>query len=68
MPKESSFQIFPINIFVKKAYHAVKFLHKYTDCVGITGYWSKIVFIISLKENIVFLKFLETYFGSNILA
>ena len=37
--------------------------------VGITGgYWFETIFIISLKENIVFVKLLETSFGSNIIA
>ena len=39
-----------------------------TGSVGIAGYWSEIIFIISLTENIVFVKFFETPFGSNIIA
>ena len=38
------------------------------DCVGIVGYWSEAIFIISLKKNIVFAKLFETFFISNILA
>ena len=34
-------------------------------CVGITGYWSETISIVSLKENIVFLKLFETSFASN---
>ena len=29
MAKESSLQLFPIDLFVKKAYHVVKILYKY---------------------------------------
>ena len=32
------------------------------------GYWFETIFIIALKENIVFVKLLETSFGSNIIA
>ena len=39
-----------------------------TGSVGIAGYWSEIIFIISLTENIVFVRFFETPFGSNIIA
>ena len=37
------------------------------DYVGIIGYWSETIFIISLKKNIVFVKLLDVYIGSNIL-
>ena len=37
------------------------------DYVGITVYWSETIFIISLKKNIVFVKLLDVYIGSNIL-
>ena len=37
------------------------------DCVGITGYWSETIFVISLQKNIVFVKLLDVYIGSNIL-
>ena len=36
-------------------------------CVGITGYWSETIFVISLKENIFCVKLFETFFGSNII-
>ena len=49
MAKEFSRQIFPIDLFVKGAYHVVKILHNITGCVGITGYQSDTIFIISLK-------------------
>ena len=45
-----------------------RFYINVTVCIGITGYWSETIFIISLKENIVFLKFFETCFVSNTIA
>ena len=45
-----------------------RFYINITSCLGITCYWSETVFMISLKEKTVFVKFLEEYFGSNILA
>ena len=45
-----------------------RFYINITGCVGITGYRSDTIFIISLKKNIVFAKLFETSFGSNILA
>ena len=39
-----------------------------TGCIGITRYWSETIFIISLKEKIVFVKLFEASFGSNIIA
>ena len=37
-------------------------------CVGIILSWSETIFIISLKENVDFVKFFKTFFGSKILA
>ena len=65
MVKESLLQIFPINLFVKGVYHVVKILK---GCMGIKIYWSEANFIVSPKENIVFVKLFDTSFGSNILA
>ena len=66
--KESSLKTFIINWFVKEADHIVKILHKYlTGRVELTVYWSKTFFIISLKENIVFVKLFETPYGSDML-
>ena len=45
-----------------------RFYINITGCVGITGYWSETIFIISLKENTVFVKLFETSFGRNIIA
>ena len=46
-----------------------KFYINMTGCVGITGYWSETIFVISLKENIFFfVKLFETSFGSNIIV
>ena len=39
-----------------------------TGCVEITVYLSETFFITPLKENIVFVKQVETSFGSSILA
>ena len=68
MTKKSSIQIFPINLFVKETYHVVKILHEYNKLRRITGYWYEAAFVISLKENIVFVKLFETSFVSNIIA
>ena len=65
MVKESSLQVFPIDLFVKGVYHVVKTLK---GCMGIKIYWSEANFIVSPKENIVFVKLFDTSFGSNILA
>ena len=45
-----------------------RFYINITGCVEITGYWYETIFIISLKENIVFVKLFKTSFDSNILA
>ena len=45
-----------------------RFYINVAGCVGITGYRSDTIFIISLKKNIVFEKLFEISFGSNILA
>ena len=68
MAKESSLRTFPIDLFVKGGYYGVKILHKWSDCIALIGYWSEIIFIISLKKKLFFAKFFETSFGSNILA
>ena len=39
-----------------------------TGCTRIAAYWSETTFVISLKENIIFVKLFEASFGSNILA
>ena len=65
MAKEFSLQIFLIGFFVKGACYVVKIWINITGCVEITGYLSETFFIISLKENIAFVKCLETSFGSN---
>ena len=39
-----------------------------TGCVGVTGYWSDKICIISPKENIVFVKLFGICFSSNILS
>ena len=66
MAKESSHQIFPIDLFVKEVYHAMKILHEYNRNNNRLLIWSS--FIISLKEKIIFEKFFEASFGSKILA
>ena len=45
-----------------------EFYKNITGCVGITGYWSETILIVSLQENIVFVKIFETSFDRNILA
>ena len=45
-----------------------RFYINITGCVGITGYRSDTIFIISLKKDIVFEKLFEISFGRNILA
>ena len=45
-----------------------RFYMNITDWIGVTGYWSEIISIISHKNNIVFVKLFEMSFGSNILA
>ena len=52
MSKEYLFQTFLIDLFVKGIYYVVRFYINITDCVGITCYWSKTTFIISLTKNI----------------
>ena len=68
MAKKSSLQTFHINLFVKEATLLWKFHINITCCVGITGYWSETIFIISLNANIVFVKLIEISFISNIIA
>ena len=62
MAKESSLQIFPIDLFVKGAYHVVKILHK---CNGMRRNNRLLIWNNFYKENIVFLKLFETCFVSN---
>ena len=50
-----------------------RFYVNVTGCVGITdrwriGYLSEAFFVISLKENIAFVKLFEISFGSNIIT
>ena len=45
-----------------------KFYTNITGCVEIISYWSETILLISLKENIVFVKLFEISFGSNIIA
>ena len=45
-----------------------RFYINITGCVGITGYRSDTIFIISLKLNIFFAKLFKTSFGSKIIA
>ena len=52
MTKESSFQIFPIYLFLKEAYPAVRFYINITGCVGMTVSCFETIFIVTLKENI----------------
>ena len=61
MTKESILQIFPLNLFVKEAYHVVKVLHKYNGL-----YRNNRLLILTLKKNIFFVKLFETFFGTNI--
>ena len=69
MSKESLLQTFLFDLFVKGIYYVVRFYINVTDCVGITCYWSKTIFIIYLMKNIFFFgKLLEKSFNSNILA
>ena len=53
MAKESSLQIFPIDLFIKGAYQKLIMLRRFymniTGCVGIAGYRYDPIFIISLK-------------------
>ena len=51
--------IFFIDLFVKEAYYVAKILHKYNFFI---------IFIISLKENIFFVKLCKISFDSDILA
>ena len=66
MVKESSIQIFPIDLFVKGAYYVVKILYKYNGLRRNNRYEANC--IISLKKNIVFAKLVEASFSSNILV
>ena len=45
-----------------------RFYINVTECVGITGYWTETILIISLKKNIIFAKLFGIPFGSNKLA
>ena len=45
-----------------------RFYINVTGCLEITDYWSETIFIISHKENIVFVKLFKTSFGSNIIV
>ena len=45
-----------------------RFFIDITVCIGITSCWSETIFIISLKENIVFVKLFEKFFGSKTIA
>ena len=45
-----------------------RFYINITGSVRITGYRSEIIFIISLKEYLAFVKLFETTFGSNMIA
>ena len=72
MAKESSLQLFPIDLFVKKL---IMLWKSYINIMGnynyngrIKIYWSEIIFTISIKENIVFVILFGTSFISNTLA
>ena len=67
-PKNLHFKFFLSIYLLKELIMLWRFYINITSCVGITGYWSETIFSISLKENIVFVKFSETYFGSNIAS
>ena len=68
MSKESLLQTFLFDLFVKGIYYVVRFYINVTDCVGITCYWSKTIFIIYLMKKIFFGKLFEKSFCSNTLA
>ena len=61
-------KFFLLIYFLKELIMLWRFYINVTGCGGITGYWSEAIFIISLKENIVFGKLFETSFGSDIIA
>ena len=62
------FKLFLSIYLLKKLIILWRFFINIMGCARITGYWSETTFIISLKENIVFVKFFETSFGSNTIA
>ena len=68
MSKESLLQTFLFDLFVTGIYYVVRFFINITDCIGITCYWSKTIFVIYLMKNILFGKLFEKSFSSNILA
>ena len=67
-PKNLHFKLFLSIYLLKKLIMLWRFYINITSCVEITGYWYETIFIISLKENIVFVKSFKTSFDSNILA
>ena len=57
-----------LQILLKELTMSWRFHINITGSVGITGYRSDTIFIMSVKKNIVFAKLFEISFGSNILA
>ena len=57
-----------LQIFVEEAYSVVKVLHLQNGFHKKSSYQMWKIFIISLKENIVFVKLFVIYFDSNKLA
>ena len=68
MANKSLLHTFPIDGYVKGAYHSEEILFKYNGLVAMTVYWSETYFIMSLKQNIVFVKLIELSFGIDIIA
>ena len=62
------FKFFLLIYMLKELPMLWRFYMNITDWIGVTGYWSEIISIISHKNNIVFVKLFEMSFGSNILA
>ena len=49
MANKSLLHTFPIDGYVKGAYHSEEILFKYNGLVAMTVYWSETIFIMSLK-------------------
>ena len=65
--KNLRFKFFLSIYLLKKIVMLWRFYISITGWVEKTDYWSKISFVMSLKENIVVERMFETFFGSNCL-
>ena len=67
-PRNLHFKFLLSIYLLKRMIMLWRFYMNITSCIDLIGYWSETIFIISLKENIVFVKFFGTSFGRNIIA